>query len=66
MSIEATRSSALLTVPEVAEFLKVSVQSVRRLQQRRKIPFIKVGGCVRFTRNDIDLYLDGRRVPPID
>jgi excisionase family DNA binding protein len=66
MSIEATPASDLLTVPEVAAFLKISVPSVRRLQQRRQIPFVKVGGCVRFTRADIASYLDKRRVRAID
>jgi excisionase family DNA binding protein len=56
----------LLTIPEVAEFLKISVPSVRRLQQRRLIPFFKVGGSVRFTRSDILSYLEKKRVESID
>ena len=66
MSIDAAPVPQLLTVPEVAALLKISVPSVRRLQQRRQIPFVKVGGCVRFTRADIAAYLDKRRVGAID
>lgn len=66
MSIDADPLSGLLTISEVAELLRISVPSVRRLQQRRQIPFIKVGGAVRFTRSDITSYLEKRRVRTID
>jgi excisionase family DNA binding protein len=66
MSIDARPASELLTIPEVAAFLKISVPSVRRLQQRRHIPFVKVGGCVRFMGADVAAYLDKRRVGAID
>lgn len=66
MSIDATRAPDLLTVSEVAALLKISIPSVRRLQQRRQIPFVKVGGSVRFNTADIAAYLDKRRVSAID
>jgi excisionase family DNA binding protein len=66
MSIEATPVPELLTIPEVAALLKISVPSVRRLLQRRQIPFVKVGGSVRLARADIAAYLDKRRVGAID
>jgi excisionase family DNA binding protein len=47
----------LMTIKEVAEFLKVSVSMVRRLQQGRKIAFIKVGGSIRFNKPDVVQYL---------
>lgn len=56
----------LLTITQAAERLQVSVTTVRRLQQRRQIPFIKVGGSVRFDASDIDSYLSKHRVEPID
>jgi excisionase family DNA binding protein len=56
----------LLTIAEVAGLLKVSKTSVRRLQQRRLIPFIKVGGSIRFMRRDIVSYLEKKRVDTID
>jgi excisionase family DNA binding protein len=66
MSIDADPSLGLLTIVDVAELLKVSAFTVRRLQQQRKIPFIKVGGRIRFTRGDIASYLEKRRVRSID
>jgi excisionase family DNA binding protein len=66
MSVEPGPALELLTIPEVADFLKISVPSVRRLQQRRQIPFFKVGGCIRFARSDVAAYLQKRRVRTID
>jgi excisionase family DNA binding protein len=66
MSIERGPTAELLTIPQVAELLKVSVATVRRLQQRRRIAFHKVSGCVRFKRSDVTSYLDTRRVSAID
>ena len=62
MSIDADPVEGLLTLSDVAEILKISVPTVRRLQQQRKIPFVKVGGSIRFARNDVASYLAARRV----
>ena len=56
---------SLLTLGEVAGFLKISIPGVRRLQQRRLIPFIKVGGSVRFSPYDVLSYVEKQRVAPI-
>ena len=55
----------LLTIKDVAELLKVSQMSVRRLQQGRHLPFIKVGGSIRFDKNDILDFLKKKRVEAI-
>lgn len=55
----------LLTIKDVAELLKVSQSSVRRIQQGRRLPFIKVGGSIRFAKNDIVEYLKKERVESI-
>lgn len=65
MSIDADPVEGLLTLSDVAEILKISVPTVRRLQQQRKIPFVKVGGSIRFARNDVASYLAARRVRAI-
>jgi excisionase family DNA binding protein len=66
MSIDADPSLGLLTIIEVAKLLRISVSSVRRLQQRRQIPFVKIGGCIRFSKDDLSAYLATRRVQSID
>ena len=52
----------LLTVKEVAKLLHLSEPGVRDLQARRHLPFIKVGGAVRFEKRDIIEYLKRRKV----
>jgi len=66
MSADFDPTIELLTIAEVARLLKISIPTVRRLQQRRLIPFFKVGGSVRFTRSDIVSYLEKKRVETID
>jgi excisionase family DNA binding protein len=66
MSIEPDPQLGLLTLAEVAELLRISVPTVRRLQQQRKMPFVKVGGRIRFIRSDVASYLEKRRVRSID
>lgn len=56
----------LLTIRELAELLKISVSGARRLQQARCIPFIKIGGSVRFLKSDVASYIEKQRVGAID
>lgn len=58
-------SSPLLTLSEVMALLRKSRTSVYRLVETRKIPFIKVGGSIRFARTDLENYLSGSRIAPI-
>jgi excisionase family DNA binding protein len=65
MPIDSGSVFELLTIAEVAEVLKISEPGMRRLQQRRAIPFIKVGGSVRFSKRDVAAYLERNRVESI-
>lgn len=62
MAIETRPALELLTIAEAAKLLKISVPSVRRLQQQRQLPFFKVRGCIRLDRSDIVAYLQKQRV----
>jgi len=63
--LDANIANELLTVAEAAAMLRISMAGMRRLQQRRLIPFIKVGGSVRFAKCDLVAYLRKRRVEAI-
>lgn len=65
MSVDSIPAFELLTIPEVAGLLRVSVPTVRRLQEQRRIPFIKIGGSVRFTKSDVVSYVEQERVESI-
>lgn len=58
--------TVLWTLSETASFLKISLTGVRRLQQRRQIPFVKIGGSVRFLQSDLFAYVQKQRVESID
>jgi excisionase family DNA binding protein len=62
MEENVERQIELLTVKEVAKLLQLSEPGVRDLQTRRHLPFIKVGGAVRFEKRDIIEYLKRRKV----
>jgi len=66
MSADSASPIELLTIAEVAEILKISATGVRRLQQGRHISFVKVGGSIRFTKEDILSYLEKRRVESVE
>lgn len=55
----------LLTLKDVARLLKVSETTVRRLQQGRRLTFIKIGGSIRFDQRDVIEYLKNARVDSI-
>lgn len=43
----------VLTVPEAAEYLKMTRQGLYQLVMKKKIPFFKIGGAVRFHKSDL-------------
>ena len=47
----------LLTPKEVAKILNVSQATAYRLLMENKIPRIKIGGCVRAKREDVETYI---------
>jgi len=48
----------ILTLKEVAEYLKLSELSLYRLLHKGKIPGFKIGQQWRFTKNTIDKWID--------
>jgi excisionase family DNA binding protein len=59
--IKVTDASELLTVPEVAKLLKLSVTFVWREVRAGTLPTIRLGRSVRVTRADLDSYLESKR-----
>ena len=59
------RIKAFFTPEELADFLAISKATVYRLVGKRQLPFHKIGGVLRFRKEDIERYLDTGRVEPI-
>jgi excisionase family DNA binding protein len=58
-----TERRPLMDLPTVAKYLGVTERHVRRLVLERRIPYIKWGHLLRFDPDEIDAWLDTKRVP---
>jgi len=54
---EKKMNDEILTIKEVAEFLKVNERTVYRLAAAKKIPAFKVGNAWRFKKVEIDQWI---------
>jgi excisionase family DNA binding protein len=62
----ATPKSDILTITEVAAYLKVAERTLYRLAAAKKIPAFKVGGTWRFSRADIDSWIKQQSMDALD
>lgn len=51
----------ILTLPEVADLLKVAEKTVYTMAQRAEIPAFKVRGQWRFKRVDLDRWIEAQK-----
>jgi len=51
----------ILTLKEVAEYLKLAEKTAYRLAAEGKLPGFKVGGSWRFKRQDIDRWIEEKK-----
>ena len=49
--------NAIMTIGEVADYLKVTERTIYRLAGAKQIPAFKVGGSWRFSKKDIDFWI---------
>ena len=55
-----------LTVREVAELVKLTVQTIRRYTMQKKIPFHKINRAVRYKKSEIELWVEKREQAKAD
>ena len=53
----SSADNAIMTIGEVADYLKVTERTIYRLAGAKQIPAFKVGGSWRFSRIDIDRWI---------
>lgn len=51
----------ILTLPEVAQLLKVADKTVYTMAQKGELPAFKVRGQWRFKRDDINAWIEGQK-----
>lgn len=65
LSEKYLKDAELLTVREVARFLKVNEYTLYRLVAKKKLPAIKVGSQWRFERRVLERWLrNNMNIPP--
>lgn len=52
-----SREGEILTLQEVADYLKVTDRTMYRLAAAKRVPAFKVGGTWRFSRVEIDRWI---------
>ena len=57
LSPMASSEDEIMTLPEVADYLKVAERTLYRLAASKKIPAFKVGEAWRFTKSDIEAWI---------
>ena len=57
---------AFLTVTETADYLRLCEKQVRRLISRGELPAHQFGTALRIGKEDIDTYVEARRVIPVN
>jgi len=56
----------ILTIKQVADYLKVTERTIYRLAAAKKIPAFKVGGTWRFSRADMDSWIKQQSMEGLD
>jgi len=57
-------NNGLWAMEDVAEYLHLKPATIQDKVFKRTIPFIKLGGAVRFRKEDIDAWIQGQKVEP--
>jgi len=56
-----TMIDQILTLKEVAQYLKLTEKTAYRLAAEKKLPGFKVGGSWRFKREDIEAWIEKQK-----
>ena len=54
----------IMTVPEVAEYLKLAKSTVYYMVQRNQIPYLKIGKSVRIRESDLIEWIEEKMIQP--
>jgi len=65
MFMAEIRMTHLVTIDQLADRLGTSVRHLRRLVAERRIPFVKLGGLVRFDVAEVEAWVDASRHPAV-
>lgn len=61
-----TLEGEILTIKEIADYLKVTERTIYRLAAAKQMPAFKIGGSWRFSRQNIDSWIKQQSIDSID
>lgn len=61
-----TDKDALMTITELARYLKIPKGSIYNMVYERKIPYIKIGKRLRFIKSEIDEWIRHKSIRAIE
>lgn len=61
--IEWVQTDPLLTKPQAAEYLSMSLRMIDRLISQRQIAVVHIGRAVRIRRSELDSYIQAHTAP---
>ncbi len=59
--MEEKMNEMIYTIPEIAQYLKLSKSKVYQLVQKGQLPHIKIGKNVRVKESDLNQWIDKQR-----
>ena len=52
----------IMNKKEAAEFLRISLSTIKKLMKEKKIPFSKINGRVLFLKKDLLKWVESKRI----
>ncbi len=60
------RPKRFLNVRDLCNYLEIEINTVYSWVYQKKIPYLKIGRLVKFDKQEIDRWIDSKRVPVSD
>jgi len=51
------RAEAFMTLPELAQYLRLTIHALYKMAEQGRIPALKAGGRWRFLKTDVDAWM---------
>ena len=51
-------AAGLMDIANAAAYLGISVRTLRKWKDKRLVPFVKLGGLLKFRKSDLDAWIE--------
>lgn len=65
MDRQGSKNHPLINVQEVAQLLNMAVTTVYKMVSQRRIPFVKIGGALKFDPTQVERWIQDQTVMPV-